>query len=213
MGHSMGGGEVLYYLLNPDSPLHTDSKRPRITGVMAYAPLVALHPSTRPSWLTLMAGRAAGKLLPGFQIRSPPDAKYLSHDPSVCAHWINDDLCHDTGTLEGITGMLDRGVWLEELSSPDGKSTLEWLKSKDLPAIWFGHGTGDQINSWDATKQLATTLENEKDVTFCSYEGAYHRLHNDEPGVNERFPKDVVEWILAKCPADTSSSSKQASKD
>lgn len=213
MGNSMGGGEVLYYILHPDSPFNsvtdTDSKRPHLTGVLACSPLVALHPSTGVSALTVIAGRIAGKLLPAFHIHPALDAKFMSRTESVCEDWINDPLCHGTGTLEGVAGMLDRGLWLEglSLSGPNGKDSVERVKDL-LPAIWFGHGSGDRVNSWDATKQLATTLEGvHVDVTFQSYDGAYHKLDADLPEVGEKFRKDVAEWILARCPSESQTSS------
>jgi acylglycerol lipase len=37
-----------------------------------------------------------------------------------------------------------------------------------------------------------------KDVTFVTYDGAYHRLHSELPETTTKFVADVRDWILAK---------------
>ncbi|KAJ5169784.1 uncharacterized protein N7500_002567 [Penicillium coprophilum] len=197
MGHSMGGGQVLNYIFHPESPYNEDkASRPNLSGVLLYSPLVAIHPSSRPSKLTIVAGRMVAKLIPHMQRYSPLDANLLSRDKDTVKEFVDDKLCHDTGTLGGLAGMLDRGIWLEGMfEAGDGA----WVKS-DLP-FWFGHGDGDLITSYSATKDLAEKLtEKGGDVTFCSYEGAYHKLHAELPETTNKFFADVKAFILDKVP-------------
>jgi acylglycerol lipase len=42
------------------------------------------------------------------QLTNKLDPKLISRDPEVCKGFDEDPLCHDTGTLEGLAGMLDR---------------------------------------------------------------------------------------------------------
>ncbi|PGH11631.1 hypothetical protein AJ79_04771 [Helicocarpus griseus UAMH5409] len=184
MGHSKGGAECLYYALNSSLDL------PPIRGVLAYSPLIALHPSTRPWSLTVYAGRLAAKLSPGFQLVQPLNAYLMSRDRRVCEEWRQDPLCHDTGTLEGMAGMLDRGLWLEREEA--GKS------GKYKGPIWVCHGTGDEVNSYEASKRFVEGLDSQ-DKTFVSYEGAFHKLHTEPEGVKEALAKDVAEWVLKRC--------------
>lgn len=192
MGHSMGGGQVLNYIFHPDSPYHSSPSR--LAGVLLFSPLVAIHPSSRPSKLTVVAGRGVAKLFPHKQRYSALDQSLISRDPAVVEYFTNDQLCHDTGTFEGLAGMLDRGIWLEGMFAGD------WVKS-NLP-FWFGHGNGDRITSYDATSDLVKGLQkNGADVTFETYEGGYHKLSADLPETSTKFRENVRDWVLAKVPA------------
>lgn len=198
MGHSMGGGQVLNYIFHPESPYNGDkSKRPNFTGVLLYSPLIAIDPSSRPSKLIVSAGRLVAKLIPHKQRYSPLDPNLLSRNKDVVKEFVADTLCHDTATFGGLAGMLDRGIWLEGMfAAGDGA----WVKS-DLP-FWFGHGDGDLVTSYPATKDFVKGLtEKGGDVTFCSYEGAYHKLHDELPETTEKFFTDVKAWVLGKVPA------------
>ncbi|CAI7571629.1 unnamed protein product [Penicillium glandicola] len=197
MGHSMGGGQVLNYIFHPESPYNGDkTKRPNFAGVLLYSPLIAIDPSSRPSKLTVAAGRIVAKLIPHKQRYSPLDANLLSRDAAVVKEFVADTLCHDTGTFEGLAGMLDRGIWLEGMFAAGSGA---WVKS-EVP-FWFGHGDGDRITSYAATKDFAKELaEKGGDVKFSSYEGAYHKLNAELPETKEKFLADVKAWMLAKVP-------------
>jgi acylglycerol lipase len=196
MGHSMGGGQTLNYIFHPDSPYNKDkTSRPSFAGVLLYSPLIALDPSTRPSKLLVAAGRIVAKLIPHMQKYTPLEAKLLSRDEAVCREFVADTLCHDTGTFEGLAGMLDRGIWLEGMFEGAGG----WVES-ELP-FWFGHGSGDRITAFPATEVFAEALKGKGgDVQFCGYEGAYHKLHAELPETTEKFFADVKTWVLGKVP-------------
>lgn len=83
----------------------------------------------------------------------------LCRDPEVAQSWEQDPLCHDTGTLEGLAGMLERGDELDRdvVIVKEGR-------------FWVGHGTGDQITSFDASKRWFDRLA-VNDKTFKTYEG------------------------------------------
>lgn len=200
MGHSMGGAQVLHYVLNPASPYHSQEKDAQgtqqvtLSGVLAFSPLVALHPSSRPPGIKVALGRLAGKVLPRFHLRSELDLRLVSRDEQVCAEFAADTLCHDTGTLEGLAGMLDRALWLEN-QTPASHLTVPEDK---IPPIWVGHGTGDRITSFDASKKFSEVLL-ARDKTFQEYQGAYHKLHAEPDGVKEQLAKDVGDWMLKRC--------------
>jgi acylglycerol lipase len=197
MGHSMGGGQVLNYIFHPESPYNRETyNRPNFTGVLLYSPLIAIDPASRPSKLTVSAGRVVAKLVPNKQRYSPLDHSLLSRNEDVVREVMADELCHDTGTFEGLAGMLDRGIFLEGMFAAGPKA---WVES-ELP-FWFGHGDGDRITSYAAVKDFVEALtENGGDVKFCTYEGAYHKLHAELPETTERFLADVKAWILSKVP-------------
>ncbi len=164
MGHSMGGAECLTYACT--GPSHILS---HIRGYLAESPLIGLHPAAEPFKLTVMAGRLAAKVMPRFQMLQKLNEKNLCRDPQVAADWVNDDLCHNTGTLEGLGGMLDRGIDLT-----NGKVTLKENAGEGGHArLWIGHGTGDLVTNCEASKKWVEALE-VQDKEFKAYEGFYH---------------------------------------
>jgi len=196
----MGGAEVLYYMLK-SSPLPSSSRTssasaslplPPIRGLLAYSPLVALHPTSRPMALTVIVGKLAAKVLPNYQVVQHLETGLMCRDKNVCEEWENDALCHDTMTLEGLAGMLDRGAWLDHLKPGAGRTDGE------APAVWVCHGTADQVNSFEASRHFVDGLA-VRDKTFKAYEGGYHKLHMEPGGIKEALVKDVAQWVLARC--------------
>lgn len=169
MGHSMGGAETLLYAST--GPSSTVSQ---ITGFVASAPLVALHSSTRPWRPTVLAGRVAGKLLPKFKLVNKLDPKWLSHDEELNKQWAADPLNHDTGTLEGLAGMLDRGEQLET-----GQCVLaEGRGAGGKSRVLVVHGTDDHVNLCEASKVWVERCKEVSDKKFVSYEGGYHNCES-----------------------------------
>ncbi|KAL5117713.1 hypothetical protein ACEQ8H_004323 [Pleosporales sp. CAS-2024a] len=188
MGHSMGGGEVLCYAAQGPREI-----RQHIRGYLLESPFVDFDPKSKPSFVTVFCGRLAGKLLPHHQLINKLDAKLLSRDPAVCKAFEEDELCHDTGTLEGLSGLLDRTSHLAsgKIIIPDNAG------EGGLTRIWIGHGDADGITSYKASKHFADALQ-VKDKEFKSYPGYYHRLHDEPSPDKEVFMEDVAKWILAR---------------
>ncbi|CAK3882537.1 Hypothetical predicted protein [Lecanosticta acicola] len=186
MGHSMGGGQVLTYIsLGPE-----DVKR-QIRGYLCEAPFVSLHERSRPWKGTVVLGRLVGRLLPHRQMVQQLDPKKLCRDPDVCKAFEEDALCHDTGTLEGLAGMLDRASDLQEGKVVVREGQGEGGKTR----LWIGFGTGDEILSEDICRKWYEKCQIE-DKEYKRYEGWYHKLHA-EPGDDKfQFARDVSKWIL-----------------
>ena len=165
MGHSMGGGEILTY-----AALGPASTRRHIRGYLAEAPFLDLSPATKPFAITEIAGRMASKVLPHFHMVNKLNANLLSRDQAVGRAIGADPLCHDTGTLEGLAGMLDRGANL----CKDRVVAREDARAAGETGMWVSHGSGDGIVSFDASRDWAERLE-WKDKVFKKYDGWYHR--------------------------------------
>ncbi|EXJ88328.1 hypothetical protein A1O1_05258 [Capronia coronata CBS 617.96] len=192
MGHSMGGGEALCYMLST-SPAF--SNRPPIRGLLLEAPYIELDPSEQPSSLVVSAGKLAAMILPHNQMKQKLSATYMSHSAKVRQDWIDDPLCHDTGTLEGLKGLLQRSGDMSALSH--GRK-VHGLTNKLPCSVWVAHGTSDRVVSPAAAQRLFEVLEApEGDKVFHPYPDAYHKLHAEPDGVGEQFAKDVASWILA----------------
>lgn len=184
MGHSMGGGEVLAFA---STPAYEASTVAHVRGWILEAPFIAFDEREKPSTLKIVAGRLAGRILPRMHLTNtfPPEA--LTRDTAVQQSLREDDLCHDTGTLEGLAGMLDRTGDLA-----NGKYKL----SKEVKSLWLGHGDQDHVTSYAESKRWFEKQTGLEDKTFKTYEGWLHQLHA-EVG-REVFYEDVKRWILER---------------
>lgn len=192
MGHSMGGGEALCYMLSTSSEL---SNRSAISGLLLEAPYIELDPAEQPGFMKVSAGKLAAMLLPHMQLKQKLSATFMSRSAKVRQDWVDDALCHDTGTLEGLKDLLQRSADLSLLSrgiKVDGFTT-------NIPCpVWFSFGSGDRVLSMGAAQRLYNVLQApNRDKAFQSYPDAYHKLHAEPDGVGEQFAKDVASWILA----------------
>ena len=187
LGHSMGGQEVLMLMSTP--AYVEDVVRP-VRGWLLESPYIALPPEKTPTALKVFVGRSLGRLLPRQQMynRIPPED--LSRDPDVLKSIAADTLMHNTGTLEGLAGMLDRTAALSSgAARPEGDA---------VRSLWVGHGTEDKAVSFEASKlYFERHLTAVPDSQFKAYEGWYHTLHTDGPCSVEYY-QDVVDWILAR---------------
>ena len=166
MGHSMGGAETLYYAAR--GPAHV---RKRIRGYISESPWIALHESAQPNKFTVAAGRLVSKILPRRQRPVDLDAKTISRDPAVCEEFARDELCHNIGTLEGLTGCFERA---EQLSSGLAMPVDKALGKQSPASVLLAHGTADAVTSFSASKNFMDKLQ-VKDKEFRSYDGWYHK--------------------------------------
>jgi acylglycerol lipase len=185
MGHSMGGGEVLTLA---SDPAYEDLVG-QIRGWVLESPFIAFTPSEQPGAIKTFVGKLIGRLLPHQHLYSPMPAEYLSRDPAVVQSVKEDPLCHDTGTLEGLAGLLER---TDNLCH--GRVTL----STKVKSLFLAHGTADRTTSFDASKKWYDVQKIE-DARHKAYEGCFHQLHSDL--CKEEFYKDVGDWILERCGA------------
>lgn len=111
-------------------------------------------------------GRLASKIVPRRQMVQKIEPKILCRDEELCKEFEADELCHDTGTLEGLAGMLQRTEDLDGGRLPTGD--LEGC------SLWVGHGTEDRVTSFKATARFMDRIPI-KDKTFKIYDGYYHK--------------------------------------
>ena len=161
MGHSMGGGEVLHYAVRGPAEI-----RKQITGYLVESPFIALHEVSQPSRATVFAGKLAAKFVPNMHMNNRLEAKWVSRDEQVVKDYVADELCHDTGTLEGLAGMLQRA---EELDKGEVK-----FQDREGVRLWVAHGSGDHATSYTASARFVKRLDL-KDLEFKRYDGWYHK--------------------------------------
>lgn len=185
MGHSMGGGEALALACTPE---YEETVVRHVRGWLLEAPFVAFDDREKPGALKVLAGRLAGRLVPRMQLKNVIPAEYLSRDPETVRRVREDELCHDTTTLEGAAGLLDRTAAL---------AGGAYVLSSSVRSLWFGHGDKDIAVSYKDSKRWCDAQTQVADRTFKTYEGWLHQLHA-EVG-KEEFFRDVTEWILQRC--------------
>jgi len=181
-GHSMGGGNCLTYA-------YSGSLRSKLAGFVTFSPFLAFPPAQRPNGLLVAAGKLAANLLPNFQIVEHLDPTYMARDPDVCNDFKNDKLCHDTGTLVGISDMFDRGQKLLEK-----EFVCKFDKGKPVLIL---HGTGDKVADWKASKTFFELLEVE-DKFYEQKDGWYHKMHADLKEERLPFADFVASWVIEK---------------
>ncbi|KAL6790370.1 Alpha/Beta hydrolase protein [Trichoderma sp. SZMC 28013] len=183
MGHSMGGGEVL--------TLAGDAKHrqlvAQIRGWILEAPFIGFSKGEEPSVVKVVLGRLVGRLLPRHQLKHVVPPEHLSRDPAVVESIKNDELCHNTGTLEGLASLLDRTALLSSGGVKLGG---------DVKSILLTHGTNDMTCSYDAAVKFVNEQAAVEDKETKSYEGAYHQLHADH--CKDEYTRDVIDWILKR---------------
>lgn len=185
MGHSMGGGIILSLASTPKY----EDLMPEISGWLLESPYIALPKAAEPSILKVFVARLVGKILPHMQIPHKIPIENLTRDPAVMKSLEEDKLCFNIGTLETLSGMLDRADELE-----NGKYKL----NKGVRAVWISHGTGDKATSFSASEKYCKEQTSVEDKTFKPYDGWSHQLHADLPETRPIYAKDVGDWILAR---------------
>lgn len=186
LGHSMGGGTALTYA-------HAGALRGSLAGVAVWSPLIEPAAAVRPSRLLVAAGRLGARLLPNAQRVEALDPATMSRDPAVCAAFARDPLCHNTGTLLGMSEMLARG---ECLARADTAAAF----APDLPVL-VCHGSADKVADCAASRRFVAALAG-ADTTFREYAGWRHKLHAEPEPDRTRFATEMVEWIRERAGAN-----------
>jgi len=181
-GHSMGGGQVLYWAAKGPKDVVS-----QVSGILAIAPWISLDPKVEPFSITVAVGRFFASILPWLRISQKLDANDISRDDASNKLWHDDDMCPHKGTLLMFAGCLDRALALK---------TGQAVPIPEVKSIWIGHGTGDKITSAPASSAYAENVKH-KDLVLKLYPDAYHALHVD-PLVKDEFFQDVADFILER---------------
>lgn len=178
----MGGGEVATLAANN----HYKDLVTQVRGWILEAPFIGFAEGEEPSAVKVLAGRMASKLLPHHQLKHLVPPELLSRDPEIVQSYKDDPLCHNTGTLQGLAGLLDRTAALEAGHVKVGPQVRSLL---------LAHGTADKIVSYEAAVKWVEE-QSTTDKQTRSYEGAFHQLHSDL--CKEEFGRDLISWILER---------------
>lgn len=165
-GHSMGGNVVANFILRRKHPFK---------GVILSSPMlrIAFEP---PAW-KMIAGNLLRNFYPGFQESTGLDGSAISRDQDAVAKYTNDPLVHSKVTINFSLPFFEAGEY-----------AIDHANLIKTPTLLL-HGDADAITSHEASEEFAKN--GGKVVTFKSYAGAYHELHN------EPEKKDVLDTITS----------------
>lgn len=197
MGHSMGGQETAYYMLN--SGKIPGDVRSKMKAFIVESPYIHLAPASEPWKILPILGNFFSKYAPRVSISQPLKVEYICPDVAVQKMYSEDPLCHNRGTLECFRDMIERGDQLTALGKNPGSPPKTLNKKLMCPVLWT-HGTADNCVDFAASKLLCDNLESCKEgegyKVFKSYEGWLHQLHNEPNGGQEQYVQDVGEFVM-----------------
>jgi alpha-beta hydrolase superfamily lysophospholipase len=153
-GHSMGGNQVINYVLRSPQGLK---------GVIATGPWLKL--AFDPPVVQMMAMKLLNSLAPSFALASGLSQASLSRDPEVVSRYAADPLVHDKISPRLYSGISVSGLW-----------ALEHAAELKIPMLLM-HGSGDKITSAPASQEFAQKAGNL--VNLRIWDGFYHEIHNE----------------------------------
>lgn len=153
-GHSLGGIEVLNYILK---------RQPKIDGAIVTSPAIEL--AFKPSAVKVLAGQIANLILPSITLHNELELKYLSHDQRVVEAYQNDPLVHDWISARTYASMTEAGQY-----------ALAHAAQLNIPLLLM-HGSEDHMTSATASAKFTKSAGDK--CHFKLWEGMYHELHNE----------------------------------
>jgi len=153
-GHSMGGNQVINYVLRTPNGLK---------GVIATGPWLKL--AFDPPAAQVLVAKLLNSLISSFSLASGLNQEALSRDPEVVRKYVADPLVHDKISVRLYTGMYAHGFW-----------ALEHAAELKIPMLLM-HGSADKLTSAPASQEFAKKAG--KFVTLRIWNGFYHEIHNE----------------------------------
>ncbi len=167
-GHSLGGGQVLNYLLR---------KNHNLDAVIATGPFITL--AFAPNPFILLLGKLSVKIAPGFTQNNQLDTKLLSKDTAVVTAYENDPLVHDKLSSALGIGSLEAGKFLYNYKGEIKTPTL------------LLHGGEDKTTNPEGTIAFYNNTTGNR--TLKVFSNLFHEIHN-EPEQKEVF-EYILGWL------------------
>lgn len=169
VAHSLGGLITLRYVLD----------RPQAFSALAVSSPF-LQTTEDVPWVQEKVASATSLLAPTLLMKSPVDAKGLSHDPAIVQAYIDDPLVFKTINAR----------WFFEVRVAQ-EEVLERAPEIRVPAL-FLVGGADPVAQPARSRQVFERLES-PDKRLQTYDGFFHEVLN-EIG-KERVIRDLVAWL------------------
>lgn len=167
-GHSMGGAEVLNFVLR---------RNPSAAGIIVTAPLlkVAFEP---PAW-KIALGRGMQRIWPSLTQPTGLPPVDLTRDAAVVRAYEDDPLVHDRMSARLFVDLMAAGAY-----------AIEHAPTFPAP-LFLAHGTADRLTAAPATETFAQRMGS--GCTLKLYDGWYHELHHEPE--KQTFFDDLAAWM------------------
>lgn len=170
-GHSMGGAEVVNYLLR---------RNDTVKGAIVTSPLFRL--AFEPPAIKVFLAWIMKSIFPKFTEKANLDSDAISRDKDEVRRYDADPFNHNRITAGLFFGMRSAGKW-----------DLEHASELKTPLLLM-HGTADRLTSFEASTEFAGKAP-EHLITFKSWEGFYHELHNEPEPDRTEVINYMIRWL------------------
>lgn len=168
-GHSLGGNEVLNYLLD-----HPDC----VSAAIVSSPWIRLY--VQPSERLTRIIRIIERLKPDFTFSNGIKLKLTTNNNKIIIKTETDKLFHKR---------ISARLAIQAFEA--GERALEHADDISIPVLLM-HGTDDKITSFEASRELS--LRANDNIHFKSWKDMYHELHNDTD--SETVINYMCEWAI-----------------
>ncbi|HWB64272.1 MAG TPA: lysophospholipase [Chitinophagales bacterium] len=171
-GHSMGGGEVINFLLRRSTA--------DLNGAIATGPLLRL--GFEPPAFKVFLARIMQNIYPAFTEKAELDADGISRDKEEVRKYNADPYNH---------GKITAGMFFGFYNA--GRYALEHAAELKTPLLLM-HGAADRLTSPGATKEFADKAPQNL-VTLKLWDGFYHELHNEPEPDRTEVMNFIIKWL------------------
>jgi alpha-beta hydrolase superfamily lysophospholipase len=170
-GHSLGGALVLFY---------GETHQGILKGIIATSP--GLAPTNPLSTVKMIAARILSKVAPKSQLKNDLDLTGLSRDPQVAEKYVADPLVHPLISARLGLELINKGIFIRDHANQIA-----------VPLLLL-QGTADRLVNPPMTAEFAKLVPQNL-ITFHTYEGYYHELHNEPE--KEQIIQTMIRWLDA----------------
>jgi acylglycerol lipase len=167
-GHSMGGAEVLNFVLR---------RQPSIAGTIVTGPLlrVAFEP---PAW-KIALGRGMQRIWPALTQPTGLKPEHISRDAETVKRYAQDPLVHDKMSARLFVDLMAAGEYA-------------LAHAAQFPApLFLCHGGADCLTAAPATRTFGEAMG--EGCTLTIYDDWFHEVHNEPE--HARFFDDLRAWL------------------
>ena len=173
-GHSLGGVVGLQYLAR-----HEDQFRAAVISAPGFGP------GPDQNKLLLLITPIANLIIPRKPLDRGSFQRFtLSHDPAQAAAWDADPFVHPYATPRFAVEYMR--------AAKEAKSILARLT---IPILIIMGEEDVTVSQRDIRAAVAAAGPN---ITFRTYPGAYHEVHNEIPEIREPMLAETVSWLEEK---------------
>jgi alpha-beta hydrolase superfamily lysophospholipase len=172
-GHSLGGSLILNYLLE---------RKPKLAGAIATSPALATGAPVPAAKIAV--AKIMSRLAPSFTLSNGLDQSGISRDAEVVRKYREDPLVHDQVSARLGLDLLEAGPRI-----------IAHAGEIQIPLL-LAQGSADRLVNAATNEAFAAAAG--KNVTWKSFDGWYHELHNEPQ--KEEFFRFVLAWLSEKAP-------------